>query len=240
VLADEEELPVTGGFGPEPAFIAVVASAIATAAGLIPEGDADVFTGEPAPVARIGFVPHETHPVLPVRITSTVTSPQLPADEALKGGIGFIDEGSSTSLAELTRFVESQLLVVVEQVAFAVVRGAAPRLLIAELRAVFDRRRLVGVNESLADGQSVTFRRFQVNADESARHGRIARQEERASFLDESRVAIANGVDPQIGAAVPHSNYNRRRLITTAARFAEIQSDQLDHVRLQEIDVPPR
>ena len=29
-----------------------------------------------------------------------------------------------------------------------------------------------------------------------------------------------------------------RRL--TAARFAEIQSDQLDHVRLQEIDVPPR
>ena len=175
MLADEEELPVTGGFGPEPAFIAVVASAIATAAGLIPEGDADVFTGEPAPVARIGFVPHETHPVLPVRITSTVTSPQLPADEALKGGIGFIDEGSSTSLAELTRFVESQLLVVVEQVAFAVVRGAAPRLLIAELRAVFDRRRLVGVNESLADGQSVTFRRFQVNADESARHGRIAR-----------------------------------------------------------------
>lgn len=71
-----------------------------------------------------------------------VTPPQFPTDEALKSWIRLVDEGSSASLAKLPSFVESQLLVVVEQVAFPVIRGAAARLLIAKLRAVFYRCRL--------------------------------------------------------------------------------------------------
>jgi len=53
VLADEEELSVTVSFRPEPAFIAVVASAVTVAAGKVPEGDTYVFTCKPAPIARI-------------------------------------------------------------------------------------------------------------------------------------------------------------------------------------------
>ena len=68
--------------------------------------------------------------------------PQLPADEPLQGGIRFIDQRPAASLAELTGLVKVERLVIVEQIAFAVVSGCTARLLIAELRASLNGQRL--------------------------------------------------------------------------------------------------
>lgn len=138
MLADEKQLAVAVRVRPEPAFRAIVTGAVLAATGQVPEGDGHVFAGEPLPVGPVRRVPHEAQPVLTAGIVPAVTPPELPAHESLKGGIRLVDEGSSASLAELTGFVEVERLVVVEQVALAVVGGAAPGLLIPELRAALD------------------------------------------------------------------------------------------------------
>ena len=72
MLADEEKFPVAIGIGPEPSFGAVVTSAIFSATGQIPEGDADVFTGQPFPIGAIGAIAHETQPILTAWIVAAV------------------------------------------------------------------------------------------------------------------------------------------------------------------------
>ena len=73
MLADEEKFPVAIGIGPKPSFGAVVTSAIFSATGQIPEGDADVFTGKPFPIGAIGAIAHETQPILTAWIVTAVT-----------------------------------------------------------------------------------------------------------------------------------------------------------------------
>ena len=73
MLTDEVEFAIAVGVRPEPSFIAVVAGTIAVAAGHIPEGNADVFTAEPAPAAAIRRIPAQAHPVLAVRIVPAVS-----------------------------------------------------------------------------------------------------------------------------------------------------------------------
>ena len=47
-----------------------------------------------------------------------------------------------------------------------------------------------------------------MNGDEGARHGRIARQEKRAAFLDDPGEPVADRVHSQVGPVVPNSNHD--------------------------------
>jgi len=71
-----------------------------------------------------------------------VPAPEFPADESLKGRIRLIDKGPTTRFAKLTSFVEVEWLVIVEEITLAVIRGAAARDLVTELRTPFDGQRL--------------------------------------------------------------------------------------------------
>ena len=135
MLADVKQFAVAVGVGPEPSFGAVVAGAVLAPARQVPERYRDIFTRQPFPIGPVGRVAHQTEPVLTARIVPTVPPPQFPTDEPLERRIGLVDERPSASLAKLPGFVEIERLVVVKQVAIAVVRGAAARLLIPELRA---------------------------------------------------------------------------------------------------------
>ena len=79
--------------------------------------------------------------------------PQLPRQEPLQGGVGLIDEGPPARLAKVQRPLEVVGLLVVEDVALAVVGGGAAGRLVAERGATLDGQSLVGVDESLADGE---------------------------------------------------------------------------------------
>lgn len=67
---------------------------------------------------------------------------------------------------------------------------------------------MIGVDKSLADGEAVARWALQVDANEGARHGRIAGEEERAAFLDETGEPVANGIRPHVRPAVAHSDDN--------------------------------
>lgn len=135
-----------------------------------------------------------------------MTPPQLPADESLQRRIALVDQSAATRPAEGEGVTEVQRLAVVEDVAFAVVAGRGTRWLVTEHGATFNRQCLVGVHESLADGQLAGSGTLQVHRDKSAWHGRIAGQEEGLSLLDETREPVADRVDSQVGAVVAHTN----------------------------------
>lgn len=80
-------------------------------------------------------------------------SPKFPADEALKRGVALVHQGASATSAEPEGIPEVRRLPIVEYVAFAVVSSRTARWLISELRATFDRERLVCVDKRLTDRQ---------------------------------------------------------------------------------------
>merc|ERR1712107_760516 len=49
-----------------------------------------------------------------------------------------------------------------------------------------------------------------VDGDKGARHGRVARQEERPALLDDSCEPVADRVHPQVWSVVANSNHDRR------------------------------
>lgn len=67
-----------------------------------------------------------------------MSAPKFPAKEALQGRVGLVHQGSSSASAELEGVIEVCGLLVVEDVALAVVSGSAARRLVAEGRAPLD------------------------------------------------------------------------------------------------------
>ena len=66
----------------------------------------------------------------------------------------------------------------------------------------------------------------------------IAHQEERPTLLDATRESVANGVGAQVWPVVSDSDYDGGTPPLGTARLSEVDADQLNHVRLQEIDIP--
>lgn len=54
-----------------------------------------------------------------------------------------------------------------------------------------------------------------MDADEGARHGRVAGEEERLAFLEETREAVTDGVGTEIGSVVAHAHDDHRWLVCT-------------------------
>lgn len=71
-----------------------------------------------------------------------MSAPQLPAEEALQGWVGLVDQRPTAAATELEGAVEVAGLLVVEDVALAVVGGRAARRLVPERWASLDRQRL--------------------------------------------------------------------------------------------------
>lgn len=71
-------------------------------------------------------------------------APEFPAEESLQGGVGLVHQRPSAASAELEGVVEVLGLLVVEDVALAVVGGGAARGLVAEGGAPLDGKRLSG------------------------------------------------------------------------------------------------
>jgi len=143
VLTDEEKFAVAVGIGPEPAFGAVIAGATFRAARKIPERYSHIFSRKPFPVCTVSLITHQSDPILTARIVTTVPAPEFPADESLQGRIRLVDKGPTARFTELTGFVKVERLVIVEEVALAVIRGAAARHLVTELRTPLDGQRLL-------------------------------------------------------------------------------------------------
>ena len=137
VLADEVELQAAVGVGPEPTLGAVKPGAVVVAAGKVPEGDGHRVSGHPLPVLRVVPVPHGPEPVLPVGV-ALVTPPKLPGEESLQSRIGLVHEGAAARVAELEGALEVGRLLVVEDVALAVVGSSAARRLVPECWATLD------------------------------------------------------------------------------------------------------
>lgn len=78
---------------------------------------------------------------------------EFPAEETLERRRRLVHEGAAADLAEALRVVERHRLVVVEDVALAVVRGRAAQRLVPERGTLFDGQGVVCVHECLADGQ---------------------------------------------------------------------------------------
>ncbi len=101
--------------------------------------------------------------------------------------------------------------------------------LVPKVGAPFDGQRLVGVDESFADGQRLSgrtlnenlpcifvsnswlsgFFTFNVHRYERARHWRVAREEEWPPLLQSAREAVADRVYAQIGTVVADANDDR-------------------------------
>lgn len=74
MLTNEKELSIAVGVGPEPAFGAVVASAVLAASRQVPERDAHVLAREPFPIVTVLRVPHEAEPILATGVVAAVRS----------------------------------------------------------------------------------------------------------------------------------------------------------------------
>ena len=281
MLADVVELEIAVGVGPEPALGAVKAGAVIGAGGKVPEGDRHRLPIDPLPVERVKLVPLSAQPVLTIGIPP-VSPPELPGEKSLQGRIGLIHQRAAPILAEVKRLLEVLGLLPVEYVALAIVGGCAARFLVPEGGTALDRECLVSVDKGLTDGKGDTRRALEVNRDEGARHGRVAREEERSALLNDPGEPVADGVHPQVWPVVPHSNHDgclpafccKKELVSvcgekslttgklacgggwwqskklcqsipslttlTAATLAKVDPDQLHHVGLQQVDVPPR
>lgn len=79
-----------------------------------------------------------------------------------------------------------------------------------------------------------------MNGDEGPRERRVAWEEERLALLDHARELVADGVDSEVGSVVAHAHHDRRSLVVAAAGAAEIKAYELNHVWLQQVDIPPR
>ena len=130
---------------------------------------------------------------------------QFPAEEALKRRRRLVDEGSAADLAKAFRVVERHGLVIVEDVALAVVGRSAAERLVPEGGTLFDRQSVVCVDEGLTDGERTALR-LEVDRDEGSRHGTRAWEEERTTLFDETRELVADGIHPQVRTRVayPH------------------------------------
>ncbi len=166
-------------------------------------------------------------------------TPELPRKEALEGRVRLVHERAAPGIAEVQRTLEVGRLLVVEDVALAVVGRGAAGGLVSERGAPLDRQCLVGVDEGLADGQRHPRGPLEVDRDEGARHRGVAGEEQRPALLDDAGEAVAHGVDPEVGPVVAHPDDDGGLAAFGAARLAEVHPDQLDHVGLEEVDVPP-
>lgn len=75
-----------------------------------------------------------------MRVGSPVPAPELPADEALEGGVALVDKAPPAAATEGQGLLEGQRLPVVEDVALAVVSGRRAGRLVSELGAPLDRQ----------------------------------------------------------------------------------------------------
>ena len=80
---------------------------------------------------------------------------------------------------------------------------------------------------------------FKVHGDERPGHRRVAGQEERPALLEAAREAVADWVDAEIGPVVAHPDHDGGLPVLGAAGLAKVDSDELDHVGFQQVDVPP-
>lgn len=142
-----------------------------------------------------------------------MTTPQLPADESLQGWITLADEGATARATERQGIEEVQGLTIVEDVAFAVVRGQSTGRLIAECGTTFDGQRLIRVDKRLADGQRVRCIVLQMYAYKGTRHGWITGQKEWLARLEEAREAIADRIRAKIGTIVAHTHHDCGRFV---------------------------
>ena len=131
MLTNEIQLESAVGIRPQPTFGSVKSCTIVVAARKIPEGYGHRISGHPLPVFRILPIPNRSEPVLPVGVT-LVTPPQLPGEKSLQRRIRFVDQGTPPRVAKVEGPLEVGGLLVVEDVALAVVGGGAARRLIAE------------------------------------------------------------------------------------------------------------
>ena len=116
---------------PEEALGAVETGAVFRRSREVPEGERHILSVYPLPVISILRVSNDAQPVLAVLVV-LMASVEFPAEEALKGRGDLIDQRPSSLLAESLRLEEVHLLVVVEDVAVAVVGGGAAQRLVAE------------------------------------------------------------------------------------------------------------
>ena len=129
---------------------------------------------------------------------------------------------------------------VVKNVALSVVGGRAARRLISKAWATFNWQGLIRVDEGLANRERYSGWAFKMHGDERSGHRWIARQKQRSAFLEAAGEAVADRVRAQVGSVVAHADDDRGLATFGAARLAEVDTNQLHHVRFEEIDVPPR
>ncbi len=122
---------------PEEALGAVETGAVFRRSRKVPEGKGHILAVDPLPIVSILRVSNDAQPVLAVFVV-LVPSVQFPAEEALKGRGDLIDQRAAPLLAEGLRLEEVHLLVIVEDVAVAVVGGGAAQWLVAEGGALFN------------------------------------------------------------------------------------------------------
>ena len=66
----------------------------------------------------------------------------------------------------------------------------------------------------------------------------MSHQEERSALLDATGESVADGVGAQVRPVVSDSDDDGGTPPLGTARLSEVDADQLNHVRLQEIDIP--
>ena len=101
----------------------------------IPEGHRHRLPVDPLPVLRILLVPRGSKPVLTISV-APVPPPELPAEEALQGGVGLVHEGAAALRAEVLGLQEVAGLVIIEDVALSIVRGGAAGSLVPAMMDV--------------------------------------------------------------------------------------------------------
>lgn len=147
-----------------------------------------------------------------------MTTPQLPADESLQGRITLTYQGATARATERQGIQEVQGLTIVEDIAFAVVRGQRTWGLITECGTTFDGQCLIRIDKGLTDGQRVRCIILQMYTDKGTRHGWIAGQKEWLPCLEKTREAVADGIRAKIGTIVAHTHHNRGGFVACARR----------------------
>jgi len=139
-----------------------------------------------------------------------MSPPELPGQESLQRWIRLVHQRSSAIFTKVEGLLEVLGLLPIEYIALAVVGGSAARLLVAEGGTALDGQGLVRVDKRLADGEGDAGGSLKVDGDKGARHGRVARQEERPALLDDPCEPVADRVHPQVRSVVANSNHDRR------------------------------
>lgn len=137
MLADKVEISIAAGVRPQPSLGAIEARAIITSGGHIPEADRHVLAIDPFPVGRILRVAYRTEPVLSIGIVP-VTSVELPGEETLQRRRCLVHQGATLQLAMSSSGLEVGGLVVVEDVALAIVGRCRAQWLVAERWTLLD------------------------------------------------------------------------------------------------------